>query len=63
MEIGLGSMVRKASDVVVMCVTGEAGDDLFCVSEDGTVRGWFARQELTRVVRRPSVSSLQYAAA
>ncbi len=63
MEIGLGSMVRKVSDVVVMCVTGEAGDDLFCVSEDGAVRGWFARQELTRVVRRAPASPLHCAAA
>jgi len=63
MDVGLGSMVRKVSDVIVMCVTGEAGDDLFCVSEDGTVRGWFSRQELTRVMRRPGGSPLHSAAA
>ena len=63
MEIGLGSMVRKVSDVVVMCVTGEAGDDLFCVSEDGAVRGWVARQELTRGGRRAPASPLHCAAA
>jgi hypothetical protein len=63
MEIGLGSMVRKVSDVVVMCVTGEAGDDLFCVSEDGALRGWFSRHELTRVLRKPGALRLQSAAA
>ena len=63
MEIGLGSVVRKVSDVVVMCVTGEAGDDLFCVSEDGAVRGWFSRQELTRVLRRPGALPMQGVAA
>jgi hypothetical protein len=63
MDVGLGSMVRRVSDVTVMCVTGEAGDDLFCVSEDGTVRGWFSRQELTRVLRRPGTLPLQGAAA
>jgi hypothetical protein len=57
MDIGLGSMVRRVSDVLVMCVTGEAGDDLFCVSVDGKVRGWFARRELTRVVRRPMMTA------
>lgn len=63
MEIGLGSTVHKAGEPLVMRVTGEAGDDLFCVSEDGALRGWFSRQELTRVARLPGLSPAHSAAA
>lgn len=63
MEIGLGSLVRQTSDIRLMRVTGEAGDDLFCVSEDGSLRAWFSRHELTRVMRRPMPPTTAFAAA
>lgn len=62
MEIGLGSLVRKSGEGLAMRVTGEAGDDLFCVSEDGALRGWFRRQELTDAARRPAPPPRYFAA-